>query len=194
MNYKQEIIGKIIRSFRDFEKSLEEKMLQSGKEWTEAVRGVFEDVTPDKYVLRQIGRGARLWDHCWHQKDKTGCLKTVPLVAECEWGGNNGLGKKFEKVRTDFEKLLMARALVRVMIYDSGQKEGSAQEFAEKLRKSVEKFDDSQPGDTYLLIAAEGYKADFKFFKIEVKEKENISFQRVSDTAKKYVVWQSVNN
>lgn len=88
----------------------------------------------------------------------------------------------------------MARTLVRVMVYDSGHKEGSAQEFAKKLRKLVEKFDDSQPGDTYLLIAAEGDEADFKFFKIKVKEEGDISFQRVSNTAKKYVVWQSIND
>lgn len=109
MNYKQEIIDKIIRGFRDFEQNLKEKKrpeLQKGEDWTKAVRGVFEGVTPDKYVLRQIGmgrgQGEWLWDHCWHQKDKTGCLRAVPLVVECEWGGNK---RAEQKVRCSTNRL-----------------------------------------------------------------------------------------
>ena len=61
------------------------------------------------------------------------------MVAECEWG---------EDIMYDFEKLLLARAAVRVMVY--GWKDTKC--INEKLLKHVHTFNGA-PGDIYLLIA-----------------------------------------
>ena len=57
--------------------------------------------------------GEWLYDVVWrsyHEERDDHPLSYVPLVAECEWGS-------YEHVREDFQKLLLARASVRLMIY-----------------------------------------------------------------------------
>ena len=58
-------------------------------------------------------RGEWLYDVTWikyeeNRNDNTD-IKEIPFVAECEWGGN-------QKVRGDFQKLLQARAGIRLFI------------------------------------------------------------------------------
>ncbi len=63
------------------------------------------------------------------------------MVAECEWGN---LGE----IVYDFEKLLLAKAAVKVMVY--GWKDTKC--VNNKLLKHVRTFNGAR-GDTYLLIA-----------------------------------------
>ena len=62
----------------------------------------------------------------------------MAVVAECEWGNR-------EFIKEDFEKLLVARACLRVMIYN-GSNIG-AREFCQW----VDLHEGTQAGDTYLL-------------------------------------------
>ena len=64
----------------------------------------------------------------------------MPMVAECEWGSR-------EFIKEDFEKLLVARAGLRVMVYYDHFIE------AEELRQWVDLHEGNQAGDTYLLVA-----------------------------------------
>ena len=83
-----------------------------------------------------------LYDVSWSKCHRThGRLLSVPMVAECEWG-------EWEEIMYDFEKLLLARAAVRVMVY--GWKDTKC--INEKLLKHVRTFNGAS-GDTYLLIA-----------------------------------------
>ena len=64
-------------------------------------------------------------------------LSNAHLAAECEWGGPG-------EICDDFEKLLLARARVRVMIFDGDHfnlADGSSKEFARQLAKRVEEFE-----------------------------------------------------
>ena len=61
------------------------------------------------------------------------------LVAECEWGD-------FEAIVEDFEKLLLARTGVRLMIFDGRYKPGS-KEIAERLARRVREFNGSRAED-----------------------------------------------
>lgn len=79
---------------------------------------------------------------------KNALLKSIPMVAECEWGD-------FEDIKEDFEKLLVARAAVRVMVYDGRKFKGGAEAGAEQLCEWISAFEGGQEGDTYLLIAYE---------------------------------------
>ena len=117
---------------------------------------------PDKYSNGyEILYDASWWklDDC----DRDGCdrrLISVPMVAESEWGGR-------EAVVYDFQKLLIARAKVRVMVYDAGVANGGdkAQYLLNRLCKLVGAFNGTE-GDTYLLIPylhVKGKKGGFKF-------------------------------
>lgn len=71
-------------------------------------------------------------------------LTGVPLVAECEWGDE-------AEIYDDFQKLLLARAEIRVMVFDADQI--PSKDTFGKFKKAVDRFGKGQPGDTYLLAA-----------------------------------------
>ena len=83
-----------------------------------------------------------LYDTTWLELDDTGRIKSIPLVAECEWGSQG-------EVEDDLQKLLVARATLRVMVYDPKRTRG-------KLSRLLQEWSEACPdthGDTYLLIA-----------------------------------------
>ena len=78
-----------------------------------------------QYATKHGGKigGEWLYDFtCLEYKhnDDGGWLKGIPVVAECEWGNKDCIGD-------DFQKLLLARADVRVMIFNGNYyKEGAS--------------------------------------------------------------------
>lgn len=67
------------------------------------------------------------------------------MVAECEWGN-------WKKIKEDFEKLLVARASVRVMVYDPTGHPGNIPEnHTEELKQVIEAFCGTAR-DKYLLV------------------------------------------
>ena len=87
-----------------------------------------------------------------------------PLVAECEWGGE-------EEIDDDFQKLLLARATVRLMIFDGTFERGSPG-IADHLARQAGRFNRSRDEDAWLLAAWErseerdvGWR--FRYFSIE---------------------------
>ena len=113
----------------------------SNREWTQQVKDLLIRVGVEKGCIPypHCGRGEFLYDVIWLQTtDGTveGLLDHVPLVAEIEWGSKGD-------VRYDFQKLLVARADVRMMIFeDQGR-------LLEELRAHVVRV--AQNGDNYLL-------------------------------------------
>ena len=77
--------------------------------------------------------------------DEEGFIHRVPLVAESEWGLRTEVGD-------DFEKLLLARADVRVMVVDRNYWD-STEDVAAELAPYVAGYLDGTPADTYLLAA-----------------------------------------
>ena len=103
-----------------------------------------------------------LYDASWRRSDTCDRIISVPMVAESEWGVRN-------KVEEDFQKLLLARSKVRVMVYDAGPACNSKSDrrlIRDQLYKQVEAFNGTKD-DTYLLIAylhvKKGEKGNFKF-------------------------------
>ena len=91
---------------------------------------------------------------------------SVPMVAECEWGSNDGL----ILIAEDFEKLLQARTDLRVFIFDS-VKWNDGNNLDSKVKKFCQwigYFKKSKKGDMYLLIAYEKEKPprNWRFFTI----------------------------
>ena len=88
--------------------------------------------------------GEWLYDVTWLEYQDRRVI-SAPLVAECEWGNLEG-------VKDDFDKLLLARAGVRLMIFDGNHRHGS-EWIAEQLAMRVRSFNGSIAGDAWLLAA-----------------------------------------
>ena len=92
--------------------------------------------------------GEWLYDVAWlsYQPDGEKYLLGADLDAECEW--NPG----FDHLDRDFRKLLLARATVRLMIFDGGDAAG-ANRVANHLARQVTEFRSSRDDDMWLLAA-----------------------------------------
>ena len=119
---------------------------------------------PNKY-----GNGyEKLYDASWWKLDDCGRIISFPMVAESEWGD-------LKKIEEDFQKLLLARAKVRVMVYYAKGLQRARcdwnQKYKDRLCELVGAFNGTE-GDTYLLVAyfddeergERGFK--FKFYQI----------------------------
>ena len=133
------------------------------KERTEAIKArlcrIGRQPPFDCRVCAALPRGDRtygewLYDVVWlkyHEERDDHPICCVPLVAECEWG-------TYAHIKEDFQKLLLARATVRVMIYrdamwhpEHGWKR--AKWTAKRLAQHVRQFNPSSADDTWLLAA-----------------------------------------
>ena len=77
------------------------------------------------------------------------------MVAECEWG-------RPERINDDFDKLLLARASVRLMICEGNRKCGSnpTKQVTEELARRIREFTDSRAEDAWLLAIYEDNRDD----------------------------------
>ena len=89
--------------------------------------------------------GEWLYDVTWLDSDDGIFLASVPMVAECEW---SNIGE----IESDFQKLLVVRATVRVMVYDAEYYDGKMEDSASRFCEWVGAFEGTR-GDTFLLIA-----------------------------------------
>ena len=87
-------------------------------------------------VTLQVGEiGCGLWE--------PGKLIDLPLALESEWE------LKFDKILEDFEKLVVSRALLRVMIFETSLNTG--EQHFNRLIEAIRCYSGTQRGDQYLL-------------------------------------------
>jgi hypothetical protein len=92
--------------------------------------------------------------HCWGEwlYDLTwlvmrdNVLADVPLVLECEWLLNREAG-----IEPDFQKLLLARAARRVLIFQQPSR-AAVEDVLSRLHGQIAKFGRTEPADRYLLF------------------------------------------
>ncbi|MCY4363216.1 MAG: hypothetical protein OXE42_13705 [Gammaproteobacteria bacterium] len=152
---------KIIQSLLEEFKKLEQTEIKQ-TQWSRAVLTALCRVgrqlgcsvwASSQFVNREDKDGGEwLYDVTW-LKYKGDFLKLSPMVAECEWG-NIGA------IKDDFEKLILARAAVRVMVFDGMYCKNGAEGIVNKFCDWVGAYESSQKRDTYLLI---GYERDEKY-------------------------------
>ncbi|MGO9606870.1 MAG: hypothetical protein ACLQAT_26350 [Candidatus Binataceae bacterium] len=92
-----------------------------------------------------------LWDltwvdiRNWHRPDSAdGKLVELPLVLESEWNV-----RFVDEILWDFQKLLVARAHLRVMIFQQATKQ-KADQCLESMRDAIKTFSATHTGDRYL--------------------------------------------
>ncbi len=109
-----------------------------------------------RYVDQEFRDGNEwLYDVYWVKYDQDGWIRSMPLAAESEWGGR-------DQADYDFQKLLIVKATVRVMIYEGRTRDGGTEGFANRFAYHVERFH-GEPGDTYLLIGFDPQEAGWRF-------------------------------
>ena len=112
-------------------------------------------------------RGEWLYDVTWLKYNNDRLLVDVPLVGECEWGN-------LDQIKDDFQKLLLARAGVRLMVYDGYHSSHGSRSIAEQLAQNVMGFNYRQEGDAWLLAAWERAENQqefiFRYFTIDPRD------------------------
>jgi hypothetical protein len=97
------------------------------------------------------GRFERGWlyDLVWYRNeprgDSSGNLAEVFLVLECEWQ------KNLRSIKFDFEKLLLAKAALKVMIFQSHNRNASTH--VAELRKAIDMFHARDSSEIYILAS-----------------------------------------
>ena len=159
-----DIVNRIVAEFRRLEKEIPQRdsgdRPQSNEPWTKEIlttlcnlgkdlkyeawaAGTSHNPVPDEYREK----GEFLYDVSWRELDCSCRIISFPMVAESEWGSP-------QAVEYDFQKLLLARAKVRVMVYDGGvasKRNRKNRPILNRLREHVGAFNGTQD-DTYLLI------------------------------------------
>lgn len=156
MNQSQ-LVSRIIAAFKELEKEVKkvnekERSAWGDTEWTNRVLTKLCRLGKSLHfstwasgVSSEYAKGGEwLYDVTWLDSNDGIFLSSTPMVAECEWS-NPG------EIDSDFQKLLVARATVRVMVYDAEYYDGKMKASASKFCDWVGAFEGAR-GDTYLLI------------------------------------------
>lgn len=91
------------------------------------------------------GKSEWMNDVVWADLNEDELIRSIPLAVECEWGTK-------QEVWDDFQKLLICRAEVRVMIFSANSCD-KASSLVEELNRQIERFVSSQKGDKYLFAS-----------------------------------------
>lgn len=156
----EKIEKQICDAIRPFAKyALEDEL--TDRQWTSEMKEIIGDIGRDnKYEVCATGFPDKfssewLFDITWYLNDSNGNLTDVPLVLESEWG------PKIEEIKYDFEKLLVANAKYKVMIF-----QGSTDDIPniiDQLKQSIKNFKLIKKQDRYLFIAYDWNIGEFIF-------------------------------
>lgn len=125
----------------------------SDTEWTRRVKQLLTELGKDKsYEVAVTGEGCTwgakggkgsewMCDVVWADLNEDELIRSIPLAAECEWGTK-------QDVWDDFQKLLIIRAAVRVMIFHN-----ASSRLVEEFKQQIKCFVSSQEGDKYLFAS-----------------------------------------
>lgn len=135
-------------------------------EWTKAVTATLRKLGHELgYLMRARGVNSEwLYDVTWleysreyEHEDLENRLVNAHLIAECEWGGS-------VKRKYDFEKLLLGRATISLMIYDAAFAPGP-QGVAEDFAGYVRSFNGGSRAKDAWLLAGRQHRS-FSYFTI----------------------------
>ena len=125
---------------RPWTKEIKQTLTTLGRELGYDVRGVPK---PDR---RDDFEAEWLWDLSWAEV-RNRMLIHLPLIVESEWNSEGDTSFETEVLWKDFQKLIVGRAALRVMIFSTRETETCFERLIDATRPA------SQPGDRYLLAA-----------------------------------------
>ena len=98
--------------------------------------------------------GDWLFDMTWYHADEQDQMLSLGMVLESEWG------RYWTDIRFDFEKLLIADAPIKVMVFE--EVEAPLVLFG-RLKERVTSYEGIKNGQTYLFACFKGATRDFEF-------------------------------
>ena len=135
--------------------------------WTQAIKlsigklGRTIDYRTCTSGFREEFDGEWLFDLCWYATTPDGHLLEILLAVESEWN------RRFDAIRYDFEKLLVAKAKLKLMIF---QASGSQMEdYFHRLTKGVAAYKGGSDGEVYILACFD--ETQWKFVLRRIPEK-----------------------
>lgn len=96
-----------------------------------------------------------LYDLCWLKYDQHTCLKRCGLILECEWGNAR-------QIDDDFQKLLIGRADLKVMVFQR-RTDARVKELFTEMARWIDRFDQAIPGENHLMCGWSFESRDFQF-------------------------------
>jgi hypothetical protein len=116
-------------------------------EWTKAILleigALGKELDYEICGLREHFQPEWLFDLCWYSCAPDGKLLEMPLVLESEWDA------KYEGIKYDFEKLLIAKSTFKVLVFQAtGQ---TATDYFNKFEQGIRTFQGGSSGEVYLL-------------------------------------------
>ena len=133
---------------------------KGNKSWTKEIKRAFLKLG-SKYGYETCSSGIEesnnaewLYDLVWYNNYETNYIKNVFLVLECEWNID------FPSIKYDFEKLILAKAKYRVMIFQ-GRNEEKVKEVINDFKEIIKGCEMSVDGDKYLF---EGYVINMEMY------------------------------
>ena len=135
----------------------------SKKVWTSKVKSFVSKLAPKEghqvYASssKNVRGGEWLFDLIWVKGNyEENRIERVILAMESEWDRSKG------SIDYDFQKLMVVRADLRVMLFNTKKKE-KWEEIISSLKEQVKKFSQSQDGDRYLFGGWIDEKEAFEF-------------------------------
>jgi len=165
---RDQLLREIYATFRSMPETIKEGGLgNSNTVWTRQVVRDFKQlgykwgywVCPDPNQMT----GAWLYDVSWYRTNGYGhaegyqVLVEVSLVLESEWS------RHWADIRYDFEKLLQAKAGIKVMVFE--QCDETVEVISEKLVASIRAFGRHDPDECYVLA---GFNHDPRGFEVRI--------------------------
>lgn len=132
-----------------------------GTEWTALLKSELRRLGHEhKYLVSPCpndGNKEWLYDLVWFRNDSNNQLREVALVLESEWS------KDEWHIQEDFEKLLVAKAQIKVMVFESDLSKLSERWCL--LKSGIRVFEKQSPDETYILA---GFKTEGHEFEIQI--------------------------
>ena len=109
--------------------------------------------------MREHFDGAWLYDLCWYECTREDQFLNMPLALESEWK------RGYADIKYDFEKLLVAKAKIKVMIFQASG--ASAVEYLDRLERGIRVYQGGSAGEVYLLACFDEASWKFKIRRVE---------------------------
>jgi len=136
--------------------------------WTTAVNTILSTTAKQndrKYFtaskLRTCENHEWLYDFVWYDNNEFG-LNDVYLVVESEWKNPWGNEDYSYDIQYDFEKLILARSIYKLMIFEGDNLDENSQ-YLDTLKKIVINCKLTRKGDRYMFAAWDKDKQEFYF-------------------------------
>lgn len=159
------------------EKLIEEKLAENSwligemedkpSNWTTAINIFLKDVAKSIHGDCQIACKQKdirdcsewLYDFVCYTENEIG-LDRVLFVAESQWMNQWHKDRNYDDIRFDFEKLILARCEIRIMIFEA-HNESEIKKYITQLNDIVANCKMTQTNDRYMYLAWDIERTDF---------------------------------